>query len=83
MAQDVSQDFHYNNDQCTAFTVVYYFIENSELKHKSLVFLSDSTIHDTAAVYTIQRLLIPQIKQSLDVKTIIYFSDGAKQHFKN
>lgn len=83
VVQDASQAFHFNNTQCTIFPVVYYYKDSSELKHKSLVFLSDSTRHDTAAVYTVQKLLIPHMKESLCVKNIIYFSDGAKQHFKN
>lgn len=53
------------------------------MKHKSFVFLSDSTKHDAAAVYTIQCLLIPAIIKEVNVKKIIYVSDGAKQHFKN
>lgn len=81
--QDAVQAFHYNNDQCTIFTVVCYFKQDSKLEHKSFVFLSDSTQHDTSAVYTIQGHLIPEIKKLLEVKEIIYFSDGAKQHFKN
>ncbi|KYQ54441.1 hypothetical protein ALC60_06673 [Trachymyrmex zeteki] len=83
VVQDASQAFHFNNDQCTVFPVVYYYKENQEIKHKSIVFLSDSTRHDTASVYTIQKMLIPHIKKILDVKKIIFFSDGAKQHFKN
>lgn len=81
--QDASQAFHFNNTQCTVFPVVYYYKDNSVLQHKSLVFLSDSTRHDTAAVYTVQKMLIPHIKKNLGVKRIVYFSDGAKQHFKN
>ena len=48
-----------------------------------MIFLSDSTSHDTAAVFTIQKQLIPEIKKHVDVKKCVYFSDGAKQHFKN
>lgn len=83
VVQDASQAFHFNNDQCTVFPVVYYYKVNQEIKHNSIIFLSDSTRHDTAAVYTIQKMLIPHIKKSLDVNKIIYFSDGANQHFKN
>lgn len=81
--QDASQAFHFNNTQSTVFPVVYYYKENGSIKHKSLVFLSDSTRHDTAAVYTVQKVLIPHIKKNVCVKKLIYFSDGAKQHFKN
>ena len=84
VCQDASQAFHYNNDQCTIFTCIYYYKEKGELKHKSHIFLSDSTKHDTAAVYTVQKMLIPMIKEDVkNVKKIIYVSDGAKQHFKN
>lgn len=51
IAQDAFQAFHFNNTQCTVFPVVCYFKENSTIKHKSLVFLLESTRHDTAAVY--------------------------------
>lgn len=84
VCQDASQAFHFNNDQCTVFSVIYYYKENSELKHKSNVFLSESLKHDTAAVYTVQTLLIPEIKKDVkNLKKIIYMIDGAKQHFKN
>lgn len=81
--QGASQAFHFNNTQCTVFPVVYYYKQNSVIQHKSLVFLSDSTKHDTAAVYTVQKMLVPHIKRTLRMKKIIYFTDGAKQHFKN
>jgi len=63
VVQDASQAFHFNNQQCTIFPVIYYYKENSELKHKSCIFLSDSLKHDTFAVFTIQKQLIPEIKK--------------------
>ena len=45
---------------------------------------SDNLIHDTVAVYLIQEIIIDYLKKSFDfVKKIIYFTDGAAQHFKN
>lgn len=83
-AQDAAQAFHFNNDQCTVFPVIYYYRINSDIIHKSCVFLSDSLNHDTAAVYTIQNLLIPEIRKDVrKLKKIFYVTDGAKQHFKN
>lgn len=81
--QNASQAFHFNNDQCTIFPVVYYYVEGSEVKHKSMIFMSDSTKHDSAAVFTIQTLLIPYLRKKHQLKKCIYFTDGAKQHFKN
>ncbi|KAL7293538.1 hypothetical protein TKK_0012981 [Trichogramma kaykai] len=83
VAQHAAQAFHFNNDQATIFPVVYYYVKNSVLCHKSLIFISECTKHDTAAVYTIQKLLVPYLKRNHNPKKIIYFSDGAKQHFKN
>ena len=82
--QNASQAFHFNNDQCTVFPVVYHYYQESELKYRSCIFLSSSLKHDTAAVYTVQSILIPEIlKKVKKVKKIIYMTDGAKQHFKN
>lgn len=84
IVQNASQAFHFNNDQCTVFSIVFYYKEGTTLKHKSIVFLSDSLKHNTAAVYTIQSSLVPHLKNTIkNLKKIIYFSDGAKQHFKN
>lgn len=37
-AQEASQAFHFNNDQCTVFPVIYYYREESQLKHTSCIF---------------------------------------------
>ncbi|KAJ8676863.1 hypothetical protein QAD02_012650 [Eretmocerus hayati] len=50
--QDAAPAFHFNNDQCTVFTVIFYYIQGTELKHKNCVFISESLKHDTAAFYT-------------------------------
>ena len=84
VAQDAAQAFHYNNDQCTVFTVLFYYTSGNEIKHYTIVLLSDCTIHDTAAVYLMQEMVIPEIRKICPTaKKIIYVSDGAKQHFKN
>lgn len=84
VAQNAAQQFHYNNDQCTIFPAVVYYKSEDELKHFSYVAMSECTTHDAAAVYLIQKKLVPEIcKVITNVKKIIYISDGAKQHFKN
>lgn len=84
VCQDASQAFHFNNDQCTVVPVIFYYKEDDELKHQSIVILSDCLKHDTVAVYAIQTLLIPEIKKKVKkLKKIYYNTDGAKQHFKN
>lgn len=82
--QNASQAFHFNNDQCTVFTCIFYYKSESIILQKSCIFLSDSNKHNTSAVYAIQSQLLPFIKKNVSkLKRVIYVSDGAKQHFKN
>lgn len=84
VAQDASEAFHFNNSQCTVFPIVCYYKKELKFEHKSFIFLSNNTLHDTVAVYTVQRMLVPQLKKIVpELRKVIYFSDGAKQHFKN
>lgn len=83
--QNAIQAHHFNNDQCSLMPVIYYYREGEELKHKSIIFISECTKHDTVAVHLVQGLLIEEIRKQITfvLKKIIYYSDGARQHFKN
>lgn len=61
--QDAAQGFHYNNDQCTVFTVLFYYRSGEQLEHQSIILLSDSTTHDATAVYIMQQNVIPIIRK--------------------
>ena len=85
VVQEAVNSFHYNNNQCTIATaVMYYRDEALELKHHSFAFLSDSLSHDSVSVHCILKVLTDHIKSNIKLaKKVIYFSDGAAQHFKN
>ena len=84
VVQDAAQAYHYNNDQCTVFPVVFYYGSNNEIKHHTIILLSDCAKHDAATVHLMQEKVIPVIqKLCRKVKKIYYTSDGAKQHYKN
>lgn len=84
VAQDAAQSFHFNNNQCSVHPVVYYYRdEQMQLKHKSLVVLSDCLHHDTSAVYLAQKIVIDHIKSTCFVEKVIYVTDGAAQQYKN
>lgn len=84
VVQNASQAFHFNNNQSTVFTIIFYYKKDGELKSENCVFISDSLKHNTSAVYTIQQQLIPYIKEKVrKVQKLVYITDGAKQHFKN
>lgn len=84
VAQDAAQAFYFNNAQCSVFPFIFYFKEDGVIKRESSVFLSDCTKHDSTFVYAALKKIMPKIKARVKkIKKIIYFTDGAKQHFKN
>lgn len=84
VVQDAAQAFHWNNDQATLLTSVCYFRYGSEVKHGSIVMISDDLRHDTSSFYAYQKILHQHLlEKSIPVSKIIYITDGAPQHFKN
>ncbi|KAJ8685076.1 hypothetical protein QAD02_020869 [Eretmocerus hayati] len=65
VVQNSAQSFHWNNNQATIFTVVIYYVENGELKHKSLAIISDNLAHDTYSVYQYQKIIIGYLKKNI------------------
>lgn len=83
IAQNAAQSFHWNNNQATIFTTGIYYRTEKDLKFKGAAIISDSLNHDTVAVYEYQNIIIKFLKEHYSPKKIIYFTDGASQHFKN
>ena len=85
IVQDAAQGYHRENSQCTLHPFVFYFkMQDSTIGHKSFCFISDSTKHSTAMVYTFLKKLIPHLKKAHDqIQKIIYFSDGCAAQYKN
>ena len=50
---------------------------------RSLAMLSDSLTHDTIAVYEFQKIITHYLKEDFQPRKMIYFTDGAAQHFTN
>ena len=85
IVQDAAQGYHWENSQCTLHPFVFYFkMQDSTIGHESFCFISDSTKHSTAMVYTFLKKLIPHLKQAHDqIRKIIYFSDDCAARYKN
>lgn len=84
VTQDSIQNQYYNQTQTTIHPAVYYFKDGDELKHKSLVFVSDSLVHDSLFVYCVIKKLISIIKKDVpNLKHVEYFTDGAPSQYKN
>ena len=81
--QNSTQSFHWNNNQATLFTVIAYYKEDTELKHVSIVIISDNLNHDSISVHEYQKIIISHLKSYFTVSRIYYVTDGAGQHFKN
>ncbi|CAH0551067.1 unnamed protein product [Brassicogethes aeneus] len=84
VVQDAVQSFHWNNEQATLLTSVFYYRDGNEIKHGIIVMISDDLKHDTATVYAFQKILYEHLLgKAINVSKIIYGTDGASQHFKN
>lgn len=84
VVQDTAQSFHCNNDQATLLTSVYYYRQEQNIKHGSIVMLSDDLKHDTATFFEFQNILHRHLQENnIITKKYIFITDGAPQHFTN
>lgn len=84
VVQDAAQSFHWNNNQATLLTSVFYYKDGSDIKHGSIVMISNDLKHDTASFFAFQKLLHQHLlRKVIPVSKITYITDGAPQHFKN
>lgn len=83
IAQNAIQKFHWRNDQCGIFTIVYYYKNDGVLQHGSIVILSDDLKHNTVAFHSNQKIITDFLKSKFKPTKNFYFTDGAAQHFKN
>lgn len=84
--QDAVQSHYWSTDQITVHPWVYYYRDepSSELKHCSLVMISDYLKHDVNTVATFQAHLVNSIRTQVpQLKKMIYFTDGAGSQYKN
>lgn len=87
LIQDAIQGFHWNNDQATLHPFVSYFrrSEDAEIEFCTLIIISDSLKHNTAAVHAFQERLIKYLEEKTGrkVSKMYYWSDGAAAQYKN
>ncbi|KAJ8679631.1 hypothetical protein QAD02_015418 [Eretmocerus hayati] len=59
-------------------------MKDSKVHHTIIAVPSDSLVHDSAFVHCVQKVVTEHIKKNFPLaKKVIYFLDGAAQHFKN
>lgn len=84
IVQDEIQSYHWNKDSCTVHPAVIYYNDGTEVKHKSLCFLSDDLRHDVTIVELFQSRVVNYIKENIpDTNLIEYVSDGCAGQYKN
>ena len=84
IVQNAIPGYHWNNDQATIYNIVIYYKDDQLTSHKSLVIISEVLHHNSIAVYGCHKILVEYLKSTFNVvKKICYFSDGARQQYKN
>jgi hypothetical protein len=85
--QESSQASYFHQKQATVFVAVAYTrnpVPNSPPVPHSFIFVSDYLQHTTGVVHHFQKKLIQELATHYPlVKKLLWFSDGARQHFKN
>ena len=60
---DEIQSAYWNQTTVTLHPTVIYYKQGQELKHKSLIFVSDEERHNAVLVFTFMKELIPHIRE--------------------
>lgn len=84
--QNSVQVFYYNNTQATIypFTMYYKTEDCDDLKNKNFCIISDTKDHYAYTIHTFIQKMTDVLKNDFEwIKSIIYFSDGAPQQYKN
>ena len=85
--QESSQASYFHKQQASVFVAVVYTrnpVPDMPPVPHSFIFVSDYLEHTTGVVHNFQKKLIQEISRLYpQVKKLLWFSDGARQHFKN
>jgi hypothetical protein len=83
--QNAAQGYHWNNRQATLHTAVAYYKQNGKIQtycHVTICEAQDK--HDTVTVHLCQSRLIKKLQAVVgNIKSIMYYSDGAASQYKN
>ena len=79
------QSAYWNQTAVTLHPVVMYFKQNTdELKHQSIVVVSDEMGHNSSTVLTILDKIMPKIKYYVpNVRKVHYFTDSPTSQYRN
>ena len=84
MIQDEIESYHWTQNLVTLNPIVMYYKADDTIMHNSFCFISNELHHDSAIVYSIQKMFLTHFKRHFPkVTKVEYFSDGCAAQYKN
>ncbi|XP_034253085.1 uncharacterized protein LOC117652350 [Thrips palmi] len=84
LIQGEIQSYHWSKKQVTIHPVVIFYKDGQEVKHRTIVFISDDLDHDADLVQVFEEKIIEIVKQDHPSTTDIeFFTDGCGAQYKN
>ena len=81
---DEIQSAYWNSSQVTLHPIVIYYRENKEIKHHSLVAISNTLVHASSTVVAIlDKLYALQLPELQNVKHVHYWTDSPTSQYRN
>lgn len=81
---DEIQSAYWNSMAVMRHPVVVYFKNVNDLQHKSYIYVSSVASHNSTAVYTILKKLVPDLKALIpNLKMIHYWTDSPSSQYRN
>ena len=86
LVQNAVQSYHWSPKQVTVHPTVIYYRDSqtNEIKHKSIIYISDDLDHDVSLVYKFQEKTAAYINENFPgVNEVEYFTDGCASQYKS
>lgn len=83
-SSDEIQSAYFNQTGVTLHPVVIYYMQNNELKHKSIVIVSDTLAHNAHTVVTFLDTIHKEVKQIIpDIEVCHFWTDSPTSQYRN
>ncbi|XP_052257645.1 uncharacterized protein LOC127862523 [Dreissena polymorpha] len=83
-SSDEIQSAYFNQTGVTLHPVVIYYMQNNELKHKSIVIVSDTLAHNAHTVVTFLDTIQKEVKQMIpDIEVCHFWTDSPTSQYRN
>lgn len=83
ISADEVQSAYFNSSSVTLHPTVVYYRKDGALNHKSIMFVSDDNGHNVGAVYTFMKKLLPEVRSSMDIEHVHYWTDSPSSQYRN